>query len=219
MTPHMQHCAPGLQTIPLFSKPCSPHSLGEPSTWPQVSYSSQVSLHSTALPWYARILSTALEFYFSNTCYFTFKLGHQWRTEGFFCIPILSDEGGVVSAFPQVWSVCLFMHELKLSLHITLIFMKLLDYLKQSIHLLLASFHPWVIPHKVVDCTLPHCLQIPFSLYISYLCRQLSSHQSQKNTKYPQWSVTGFCLMGVHRFQSSTGCPHWLHFPWELCTK
>lgn len=118
----------------------------------------------------------------------------------------------MVSAFPQVWCVCLFMHELKLLLHITLLyaFMKLLDHLKQNIKLLLASFHPWVNPHKVVDCTLPHCLQIPSSLYFSYLrCRQLSSHQSQKNTKYSQWSVRGFCLMGVkqHRMSTVTSFP------------
>lgn len=41
-------------------------------------------LQSAAPAWYARILSTVSAFHFSDTCYFTFKLGHQWRTEELF---------------------------------------------------------------------------------------------------------------------------------------
>lgn len=83
-TTNNQRRPSGLQTFPLYSKPCSPPSLGERSTWPQVSYSSQVCLQSAAPAWYARILSTVSAFHFSDTCYFTFKLGHQWRTEDLF---------------------------------------------------------------------------------------------------------------------------------------
>ena len=109
-TTHNQQRPPGLQTLPLFSKPSGPHSLGEPSTWPQVSYSSQVCLRSIALAWYARILSTVLAFYFSNSCYFTFKVGHHWRTEHLFCIQISSDGGWVVSISPP-GSRCLCVYE------------------------------------------------------------------------------------------------------------
>lgn len=63
-TTHNQQRPPGLQTLPLFSKPSSPHSLGEPSTWSRVSYSCAVCLHGVALAWYARVLSTVLAFYF-----------------------------------------------------------------------------------------------------------------------------------------------------------
>lgn len=86
----------------VLQTPQSSLSPGEPGTWPQVSYSSQVCRRSAAPVWYARILSTVLAFYFSNTCYFTFKLGHHWRTEHLFCIPISSDEGGGIFASPLV---------------------------------------------------------------------------------------------------------------------
>lgn len=56
---------------------------GEPSTWPRVSYSSQVCLRSVALAWYTRILGAVLAFCFSNSCYFTFKVGHHWKNNQF----------------------------------------------------------------------------------------------------------------------------------------
>lgn len=40
--------------------------------------------------------------FFSNSCYFTFKVGHHWRTEHLFCLPISSDGGWAVSISPQV---------------------------------------------------------------------------------------------------------------------
>lgn len=89
-------------TPSVLRAPQSSLSPGELGTWPQVSYSSQVCRRSAAPAWYARILSTVLAFYFSNTCYFTFKLGRHWRTEHLFCIPISSDEGGGVFASPLV---------------------------------------------------------------------------------------------------------------------
>lgn len=68
-------------------------SRGNQAPGPGVSYSSQLCLHSIALAWYARILSTILAFYFSSSFYLTFKVGHQWRTEHLSCLPISSDVG------------------------------------------------------------------------------------------------------------------------------
>lgn len=87
LTTRNPHHPLGLQTPSPFSKPC--HALrGKQAPGSGVSYSSQAHLHSFVPAWYAHILSTVLAFYFSIGYYFTFKVGHQWRTEHHFCLPI-----------------------------------------------------------------------------------------------------------------------------------
>lgn len=81
-------------------------SRGNQAPGPAVSYSSQLCLHSIALAWYARILSTILAFYFSSSFYLTFKVGHQWRTEHLFCLPISSDAGWNVPMFIAFACAC-----------------------------------------------------------------------------------------------------------------
>lgn len=184
----------GLQTRPLYSKPCSPPSLGECSTWPQVSYSSQVCLQSAAPAWYSRMLSTVSGFHFSDTCYFTFKVGHQWRTEDLFlhsnflgwrrgglCIP---SGGKSLPVYACVNSNNIYIYIYTLMSCSTI----------QNKAFVL-SFFPSLTnsPHGWSSCS--------FTISSVHLLTVLAVFR--KNINYSQWSVAGFCLWDCADFKGA----------------
>lgn len=168
-------------------------------------------LQSAAPAWYARILSTVSAFHFSDTCYFTFKLGHQWRTEELFlhsnflgwrkgglCIP----SGG--KSLPVY--VCVnFNDKYTTRNH------KVRPYwtaqLFKTKHALVSSFFP------SLTTTPQGWSSHSFTTSSVRLLPVLTVFW--KNIKYSQWSVGGFCLVGLYRFQRSSGGSTWLQFPRE----
>lgn len=69
---HPQATASGTHVLQAHRSQCS---LGTRAAGQGASHSSQVCLCGIAPASYARILSAVLAFYFSNCCYFTFKVG------------------------------------------------------------------------------------------------------------------------------------------------
>lgn len=172
--------------------------------------------HSAAPTWYARILSTVLAFYFffffSGACYFTFKLGRHWRTGRLFCIPISSDEGGVVFCIPSSEERRLLIHAGVQKYMCLCLWQKIKP-----------SFNSHCTRSSVQTSDLyfftpsrrPQTKSLMSMLGLSGRKLCCFFYKRAGRTQQSQGPVRGGCLTGHNRYKSSGGSPCQLHFPGE----